>query len=142
MPHISMKTRVLTLVIILANVCGNFSMKWGLDHNASRLGASAVQYLRVLFDPWVALGILLLIVWLLARMALLSWADLSYVLPVTSVGYVVNAVAARVFLGEHMTAARWCGTILIMAGMALVGSTEVRTSAPAAREERVLEQVR
>ena len=53
-------------------------------------------------------------------MALLSWADLSYVLPVTSVGYVLVALAGRMLLHEQITTRRWSGIALIMAGVALV----------------------
>ena len=53
-------------------------------------------------------------------MALLSWADLSYVLPVTSVGYVLVALVGRFFLNEQISAQRWAGIVLIMAGVALV----------------------
>jgi uncharacterized membrane protein len=127
MARISLRTRVLTLVVILTSLFGNFFMKWGLDRRPGRLGATVLSYLGVLFDPWVALGVCLLILWLLTRMMLLSWADLSYVVPVTSIGYALNAVVARVFLGERMTAGRWAGTLLIMAGTALVGSTAERT---------------
>ena len=77
--------------------------------------------LLAIFTPWVALGIALLILWLLSRMVLLSWADLSYVLPVTSLGYVANALMGHFFLGEHITLARWSGTLLIVAGTVLVG---------------------
>ena len=61
---------------------------------AGRARDLALGYIQVLFDPWVALGVVLLIVWLLSQMTLLSWADLSYVLPVTSVGYVLTALPA------------------------------------------------
>jgi len=124
----AVRIALLASIVILANALGNFSMKCGIDRYGARLGASVWTYLRVLFEPWVALGIGLLILWLLARMALLSLADLSYVLPVTSVGYALNAVLARVFLGEHMSAARWVGTLVIVAGVALVGSTSARTT--------------
>ena len=53
-------------------------------------------------------------------MALLSWADLSYVLPVTSVGYVVVALIGKLLLSEEITPQRWAGIVLIMAGVALV----------------------
>ena len=79
-------------------------------------------------NPWVALGILLLICWLLSRMTLLSWADLSFVLPVTSLGYVLTAGMGQFFLGEHISWQRWMGTLLIVAGTALVGSTAPRTT--------------
>ncbi len=88
-----------------------------------------------MLDPLVALGIALLILWLLSRMALLSWADLSYVLPVTAAGYVLNVAAGRVFLGEHVSLARWAGALLIVAGVALVSSTSIRTTAPVEDEK-------
>ena len=69
----------------------------------------------------MALGVLLLVLWQLSRMALLSWADLSYVVPVTSVGYVVVALIGKVLLNEDITGRRWAGIVLIMAGVALVG---------------------
>jgi drug/metabolite transporter (DMT)-like permease len=54
-------------------------------------------------------------------MALLSWADLSYVLPVTALGYVANALLGRYFLSEQISPQRWAGTLLIVAGTTLVG---------------------
>jgi drug/metabolite transporter (DMT)-like permease len=69
-------------------------------------------------------------------MALLSWADLSYVLPVTSIGYVIVALIGRVFLNESISTTRWAGIVLIMAGVALVSggtspSTVTQASEPA-----------
>jgi uncharacterized membrane protein len=83
-----------------------------------------------LFNPWVAVGVSLLIVWLLSHMALLSWADLSYVLPMTSIAYVLVALVGRFLLHEHVSPARWVGVTLIMAGVTLVGHTAPRTHAP------------
>jgi uncharacterized membrane protein len=133
--RLRLKTWLFTVIVVLANSFGNFFMSRGLKGRGSALGGSALEYILVLFNPWVALGVGLLILWLLTRMALLSWADLSYVLPVTAIGYVLNALMGRVFLGEHVSAARWAGTVLIVAGIALVGSTAVRT-AEARREPR------
>ncbi|HLH38544.1 MAG TPA: hypothetical protein VKX39_05305 [Bryobacteraceae bacterium] len=112
------KTRVFTVVVVLSNALGNFALASGMRN---RTTASALDYLAAIFSPWVSLGILLLILWLLARMALLSWADLSYVLPVTSLGYVANALIGRWFLNEQITPSRWAGTLLIVAGTVLVG---------------------
>lgn len=122
-----MKTRVFTLVVVLSNVLGNFSLAWGMRRIGRLVSLSPWAYIQALFDPWVAAGVALLIVWMLSHMTLLSWADLSYVLPVTSVGYVLAAVMGSVFLGERITLARWAGILLIMAGVALVGRTAIRT---------------
>jgi len=115
------KTRAFAAIVILSNAFGNLSLTWGMRHGVEELTGSPLSFLRAIFNPWVSLGICLLIAWLLSKMFLLSWADLSYVLPVTAFGYVVNALLGRLFLGEMVTPARWAGTLLIVAGMILVG---------------------
>jgi len=118
------KTCLFAAVAILSNVLGNFFLKRGMSSDLT----SPLQYITVLFRPWVAGGVLLLILWMLSRMALLSWADLSYVLPVTAIGYVLVALEGVWFLGERITAHRWAGIVLIVAGVALVGvATEPQT---------------
>jgi uncharacterized membrane protein len=124
------KTRVFTALVVLSNVLGNFSLAWGLRRIGGVLSLSPLPYIAALFNPWVAIGVSLLILWLISQMTLLSWADLSYVLPVTSVGYVLVALAGRFFLHEQISLGRWLGISLIMLGVALVGRTAPRTSAP------------
>jgi uncharacterized membrane protein len=70
----------------------------------------------------------MLILALLVRMALLSVADLSFVLPMTAVGYVIAAVFGKLFLHEEVSVQRWLGVLLIFAGAALVGSTSQKTT--------------
>jgi drug/metabolite transporter (DMT)-like permease len=124
--RLRLKTWVCTTVVVLSNVFGNFFLKRGMPPS---LNAPA-EYITVLFRPWVSAGVLLLILWLLSRMALLSWADLSYVLPVTSVGYVLVALAGKVLLHERITTQRWAGILLIMAGVALVSAYSAPQTAP------------
>jgi drug/metabolite transporter (DMT)-like permease len=81
-----------------------------------------------MLNPFVALGIVALILALLARMALLSMADLSFVLPVTAIGYVVAVFLGSVFLHETVTQQRWLGTMLIFGGAALVGTGSRNTT--------------
>jgi uncharacterized membrane protein len=118
--HPDAKTRIFTLIVILTNVLGNFFLSWGLKHES--------VFLKAIISPSVLLGITLLIVWLLSRMALLSWADLSYVLPVTSVGYVITVFIGKYFFAEQITWERWLGSFLIVGGIILVGRTYPRTS--------------
>jgi drug/metabolite transporter (DMT)-like permease len=83
-------------------------------------------------NGWVLAGVLLLLVFFAAHAIVLSWADLSYVLLVTAIGYVLVAVLSRQFLGETISALRWAGTVVITAGVVLVGSTPISTvEAPA-----------
>ena len=114
------KTRLFAAIVILSNTLGNFFITRGMSGMAVTAD-SAVRLIQAIFTPWVAVGVVLLILWLLSRMALLSWADLSYVLPVTALGYVANAMMGHFFLGEHVSVQRWSGTLLIVAGTMLVG---------------------
>lgn len=123
--RLRLKTGVVSSVVVLSNVLGNFFLTWGMRLFGDL--KSPLDYIQALFTPWVALGVSLLIIWMLSHMALLSWADLSYVLPVTSLGYVLAAIAGRVFLNEQISWARWAGIGLIMSGVVLVGRTPPRT---------------
>ena len=120
------KTWVLTCVVVLTNVLGNFSLSRGMKHGVEAL--SPLVVFKAVFTPWVLLGIVLLILWLLSRLTLLSWADLTYVLPVTSGGYVLIALMGKFFLAEQVSWQRWAGTVLIVAGTALVSATYPRTT--------------
>ena len=89
-------------------------------HQSSEVN-SPLAFLSAIFNPFVLFGIVLLISWLLTRMAMLSWADLTYVLPVTAFGYVVSAALGGIFLKETITPVRWAGTLLIVTGTIIVG---------------------
>ena len=65
---------------------------------------------------------------LLTRLALLSVADLSFILPMTAIGYVVSVVLGKVFLHEEVSLVRWLGALLIFAAIVLVGSTPQNTT--------------
>lgn len=126
---LQLKTRIFTAIVVLTNVLGNSFLSRGMQSVGELLSLSPLPYIRALFNPWVAVGVSLLVVWLLSHMALLSWADLSYVLPMTSIAYVLVALVGRFLLHEQVSPARWVGVTLIMAGVTLVGHTAPRTHA-------------
>lgn len=115
--RLRVKTWICATVVVLSGVFGNYFMKLGMP---ARL-ATPLAYITVLFRPPVALGVSLLVLWMMSRMALLSWADLSYMVPVTSIGYVLVALAGQVLLHETISGRRWTGILLIVAGVSLVG---------------------
>jgi|SRR5579871_1985443 len=117
---------VLGLFIALKAV-GNLSLAWGMKQLPQVMSANPLGYLSAMLNPFVALGVAALIVALLSRMALFSVADLSFILPVTAVGYIIATVLGKIFLHETVTTQRWAGTILIVAGAALVGSGAHKT---------------
>jgi drug/metabolite transporter (DMT)-like permease len=97
-----------------------------LSHGMKQTGAVSIHHLQSLIaavlNPWVAIGILLLLAFFAAYMNALSWADLTYVLPATSLGYVLLAVVARFALHEHVSPMRWLGIALISAGVGFVAA--------------------
>jgi uncharacterized membrane protein len=129
-----MKLRVwlLTAVVILANLGGNVILKQAMLHVPPQAGLIAS-----ILTPVAILGIFVLSVWMLLRMWLLGMADLSFVVPVSAVGYVLSAFAGAFFFHERVPARGWVGTVLIMLGAVLTGLTEHNTppSAPSTSHE-------
>lgn len=125
---LGLKTLLVGAVVVLSNVAGNALLSRGLKGRAGFFASGAAGWAEIFLNPWVCAGISLLIVWVLSRMTLLSWADLSYVLPLTASGYVLTVLAGRVFLAEQVSWQRWAGSFLIVAGAVLVGGTPIRTT--------------
>ena len=123
--------RLLALVLVLRPF-GNLSLAFGMKHFPQVLSLNPFAYVQAMLNPYVALGILALILSLLTRMALLSLADLSFVLPLTATGYILSTLLGKLFLREHVSLDRWMGTLLIFLGIAVVGSTSHRTIAAGA----------
>ncbi|MCY4594837.1 MAG: hypothetical protein OXC19_08575 [Bryobacterales bacterium] len=125
------KTRVLLAVVIVSNALGNVSLGYGMREIGDISSYSPVDLVSSgiagLANPWVLTGVLLLCLFFAAHTLLLSWADLSYVLLVTSLGYVLVAIMSAAILDEAITPARWVGTLLIALGVGVVGSTPVST---------------
>ena len=95
-----------------------------LSHGMKQTGNISLHHLSSLLsavlNPWVAVGILLLLAFFASYMNALSWADLTYVLPATSLGYVLLALVARFALHEQVSALRWMGIVLISGGVGFV----------------------
>ncbi len=126
----TMKTTSVLLLFLALKSAGNSSMAWGMKQVPEQMSMNPVLYLRAMLNPFVAMGVIALALALLTRMALLSLADLSFVLPVTAIGYVAAVVLGKVFLHEAVSGHRWLGTLLIFAGAAVVGSTSQKTPVP------------
>jgi drug/metabolite transporter (DMT)-like permease len=124
----SLRTYLLLLLFVALRAFGNLALAWGTKRFPQTLSIHPAPYLQAMLDPFAALGIAMLIFSLFARMALFSLADLSFVLPVTAVGYVLAALLGKFFLAEPVSPERWLGTALIFAGAALVGSTPRNTT--------------
>jgi len=95
-----------------------------LSRGMKDMGSISIHNLTSIFlavlNPWVTVGILFLLGFFACYTTALSWADLTYVLPATSLGYVLLALIARFLLNEQITVTRWLGILLISAGVGFV----------------------
>jgi drug/metabolite transporter (DMT)-like permease len=108
-----------------------------LSHGMKQVGGISLNHLHTvifaILNPWVAAGIILLLAFFASYMTALSWADLTYVLPATSLGYVLLALVAKFALHEQVSPMRWAGIALIAGGVGFVAGGPSLTS-PAHRE--------
>ena len=109
-----------------------------LSRGMRDMGAVSLARLHTLLaaldDPWIVGGILLLLAFFAAYMTALSWADLTYVVPATSLGYVLLALIAKFVLHEQVTTLRWVGIFLIAVGVSCVATGPELTSRRHAQE--------
>lgn len=126
------KTRILLAIVIVSNSIGNVVLSYGMravgdisSYSPASLVSSAIAAFA---NPWVLLGTSLLVLFFAAHTLLLTWADLSYVLLVTSCGYALVAALGAIVLDESISLLRWGGIALVSCGVALVASTPVSTS--------------
>jgi uncharacterized membrane protein len=129
------KTLLVSLIVIATNVLGNYALKRGLDQVGTVTSWSPVPYIQALAHPWVAIGVVLMLGWLISRLVLLSWADLTYVLPVTSFSFALSAMTGAFYLNEEVSNYRWAGISLVTLGILLVVLTYPETTPEHLEEE-------
>jgi drug/metabolite transporter (DMT)-like permease len=97
---------------------------------------------RVFGTGSIWLGVASLLTFFLANLLVLTWADYSFVLPASSIGYGVVALLGYFMLGEPVSPLRWLGIAVICLGVFVVGQTSPRTAEhkPNSPEQVSLEQ--
>jgi drug/metabolite transporter (DMT)-like permease len=109
-----------------------------------QVGGISIHHLQsVIFavaNPWVVVGILFLLGFFATYTNALSWADLTYVMPATALGYVLLALVARFVLHEHISPLRWIGIVLITSGVGFVAGGPALTEHPLKEVGKVVEE--
>ncbi len=128
--------RYLVLLIVAVTApLGDTLLAVGMKRMGPVSLAHPALLLHALLTPYVALGVAMLIGFFASYTAALSWADLTYVLPTTSIGNVIIALLSRFWLHEQITPARWLGILLITAGVGFVANGRSYTEHTVCRTE-------
>jgi bacterial/archaeal transporter family protein len=120
MPAGRVRVVLIMLIAVIALSVGETLLSKGMKQVARAGGGWLVQTMAAVRNAWVAVGLLLLIVHVGLYMLALQGADLSFVLPLTAASYPLAALLAKFYLREEVGIARWAGTLLITAGVAIV----------------------
>ncbi len=121
------------LVLLSVILCGSTGDSF-LSRGMKQVGAIDIHHLSSMFaaitNPWVILGIFFLLGFMASYMTALSFADLTFVLPATAIGYINMTLISIFWLHEHVSLQRWAGVVLIVAGVGLVAGGPSRTERP------------
>jgi drug/metabolite transporter (DMT)-like permease len=71
-------------------------------------------------NKYIILGIILYAMSVFLWLGAMSTLDVSFMYPLLSLGYIVTAILALVFIGENITLLRWAGIVVIIAGCFMI----------------------
>jgi drug/metabolite transporter (DMT)-like permease len=121
------KTMIIVLIAAVLGGTGHVFLAKGMrpvgditEAPSDRVGGMVA---RALSNPWLIWGVVLQASFFFIYLVLLSREDVSLVLPLTAIDYIVVAVLAHYMIGEAVTPIRWAGMGLIVAGVGLLSRT-------------------
>ncbi len=119
-----MHTALSFAVVILAGAAGEIAITHAMKQVGEVVNFTPLALLRVLRSAirirWMWVGIFLMTLGFFFMLMLLSWENVSFVIPATALSYVVGALGAKFLLGEKVNSVRWIGVSLVSIGVALV----------------------
>ena len=123
------RTAVCLAIVILASTGGELLSAHAMKQSA-RLQVTSGSAVAMLLHGgfrlsamWVGLTLQGLAFFTL--LALLSWADVSFVVPATALNYVVGAAASVLYFREQVDRTRWAGVLLVCLGVAFICASEL-----------------
>ncbi len=115
-----MRVMLVMLLAVIAVSIGEAMLSKGMKMTHHVTGEWTTQ-LRSLLNFPVICGTAFMATYFGLYMLALRWADLSFVLPLTALSYLLGALLARYYLGENVTPVRWAGALIITIGVIIVG---------------------
>lgn len=114
----------LVLICIFAGAAAQICFKCGMsnidkiDNFDNLLNPETI--INIATNSYIIVGALLYGIAFILWLGALSTLDISYMYPLLSLGYVITAIFAFLFIRENITLLRWLGILLIFAGSFLV----------------------
>ncbi|MBI1207032.1 MAG: EamA family transporter [Azospirillum sp.] len=119
-----MTVAALVLVMVLSDAAGDVLLARAMKQTGPigdlRPGVLLATAARVAGNPNFTLGIAMATLHFGCFLALLSFAEFSFVIPAAALVYVASTLGARWVLHERVSPRRWLGILLVCAGVALV----------------------
>ena len=129
-------TKVLIVLVaaLVLEAVGVVCLSRGLKQIGEPEKLTAREVARVIrrgaVNPNILLGVLLETIFFGALLYLLSQRDVSLIWPLTALGFLLTALAAKFILHEDIHWTRWMGVALIVVGAALVSYSEKMKQQP------------
>ena len=128
------RTRLLVIAMVLFTSFGNILLSMGM----SKIGQVSIDspesllsaFVHTVTSGMVWLGIFSLLLYFVSYLLVLTWADHSFVMPASAVGYPIVTFLGYAILHEPVTFAGWMGVAMICLGVMLVERPPLRTTEP------------
>jgi drug/metabolite transporter (DMT)-like permease len=122
------KLIIILLIALVFEAMGVVWLSQGLKQIGELQEITANQIFQIVCrgacNRWVLLGVLFETIFFVTLLYLLKNWDVSLVWPLTSLGFVLTTLAAKMIRDEHVNGWRWGGVALIVLGAMLVGYSE------------------
>ena len=119
-----MMTALMIALVVLGGSIGDVFITKGMKQVGEIATLNTRELLRIagrtLTNRWFLVGVLFMALSFFSFLAVLSWADLSLVLPATSISFVITTIGAKLYLQEKISPVRWAGIVLVCIGVALI----------------------
>ena len=129
-----LETYIMILIMVTVTPVGDIFLRQGMARIGAMVSWAPADvfhfFFRAFTSPLIWLGIALQLAFFIAYLLVLSWADYSYVQPVsTAISYpLITLLAEFGVLHETVKPIRWAGVVVICLGVFLVGRTQVKTT--------------
>jgi drug/metabolite transporter (DMT)-like permease len=131
-PKLHLRTFLLLPVMVILGPLGNVLLSRGMKDVGpdTKLSLRSLWpiFLQIFTSGYIWVGIATLLTFYLVYMLMLTWADYSYIQPVSALSYVVVGLLGYFWLGEAVVPLRWLGIGIICGGVVIIATTPHRTT--------------